>query len=72
MTHSEIPNLLLQLVGFHLQHPDMRYRETLLIITIIIVAVIARSAPLRGSAGEANTSPNMQKGAKSKYLLKQK
>lgn len=70
VTHREIPDLLLQFVGFHLQHPDVCYRETLLIVTVVIVAVISRSAPLRSSAGEANTGPSVQEGAKSKYLLK--
>lgn len=50
----------------------MRYRETLLIMTIIVVAVISRTVPLCSGAGEANTGANVQKGANSKYLLKQK
>lgn len=52
-TYSEVVNLLLQFSSSRLQRPDMCHRVTVIIITIVTMAIVSSTSLLRCGAEEA-------------------
>lgn len=69
-TYREFVNLLFQFSSSQLQRPDVCHRVTVVVVSIVTMAVVTGTALFRRSAEEAYNGPGGQEKEKSWQMLK--